>query len=73
MPKCPHCKEEINIVNERKTVTEFYECTIRDGKLTNEYYDNTEADHDGYECPECFEDLAFENDDQVADFLNGAI
>lgn len=74
MAKCPHCKKEIESVTELQDVTILYEMTVNENGLINyNEFDSTCGDHLCYQCPECGEDLDFINEDEVADFLMGAI
>lgn len=74
MAKCPHCKKEIESVIELNDITTYDEMTVDDdGRINYCEEDTTDKDHVCYQCPECEAELDFENEDQVADFLMGAI
>ena len=71
MPKCPRCGEEIDcLINISEAIQEYVFTLDSEGFARYEQTDEWGGDWNVWECPECREEL-FYNEKDATKFLNG--
>lgn len=73
-PKCPYCKEEIDYLNNYEEGENHYHFTVDDeGNVeyeTKEFI--SKSGYNEYECPECQEIIAYNEEDAMWFLINGS-
>ena len=70
MPKCPHCKKDIETLDHWQAGVNTYDFWVEDGdpEYQHQEFNAADGDEQAYDCPECGQEIAHDEADAIGFF-----